>query len=236
MQPAFNHPMETAMHFSDTHTGNASRLTKIAIVTALHLAVGLALINNMNKVGVTQIIDDIDMVFVPDKLVEPPPPPPALPETQVQQTLTPPPPVVVARTEVEIEAAPLAPTVTTTTEVQPVAPATLPVAPAVALTPAPKVAAEARRTAVLADANACVKPDYPARAARLGESGTVSLALLVGVDGKVADARIERSSGSRELDRAAVAALSMCKFKPATSGGVPEQGWAQLAYVWTLDI
>ena len=34
----------------------------------------------------------------------------------------------------------------------------------------------------------CARPDYPASAARAGESGTVSLALLIGANGKVADA------------------------------------------------
>jgi protein TonB len=48
-------------------------------------------------------------------------------------------------------------------------------------------------------------------------------------------ARIQKSSGSRELDRAAVNALSLCQFKPAMNNGVPEAGWAQIAYVWTLD-
>jgi protein TonB len=37
------------------------------------------------------------------------------------------------------------------------------------------------------------------------------------------------------LDRAALDALSLCKFKPATSNGSPEAGWAQIAYDWKLD-
>jgi hypothetical protein len=36
-------------------------------------------------------------------------------------------------------------------------------------------------------------------------------------------------------DRAAVNALSMCKFQPAMHGGAAEAGWAQLACVWTLE-
>ena len=54
-------------------------------------------------------------------------------------------------------------------------------------------------------------------------------------DGRVQDSRIQSSSGSRELDRAAVNALSLCKFQPAMNGGTAEAGWAQLAYVWTLE-
>jgi outer membrane biosynthesis protein TonB len=32
--------------------------------------------------------------------------------------------------------------------------------------------------------------------------------------------RAQSSSGSRELDKAAVSALSLCRFTPATNGGV----------------
>jgi protein TonB len=91
------------------------------------------------------------------------------------------------------------------------------------------------RTAVLADANGCALPAYPPAAAREGITGTSTLALLVGADGRVSSARIEHTSGSRVLDSAALNALSLCKFKPATNNGVPEAGWARLAFVWTLD-
>jgi protein TonB len=91
------------------------------------------------------------------------------------------------------------------------------------------------RSAVFADANSCALPDYPSSAARNGETGTTTLALLVGTDGRVSSARIQGSSGSRVLDRAALNALSLCKFKAATNNGVAEAGWAQLAYVWKLD-
>jgi protein TonB len=90
-------------------------------------------------------------------------------------------------------------------------------------------------TAVFADASGCDLPDYPAAAARRGDAGTTTLALLVGADGRVGSARVEHSSGSRDLDRAAINALSLCKFKPATNNGVPQASWAKLAYAWKLD-
>jgi protein TonB len=46
---------------------------------------------------------------------------------------------------------------------------------------------------------------------------------------------VQKSSGSHDLDRAAVSALSLCKFKPAMNGGVAEPAWGQIAYVWTLE-
>lgn len=85
------------------------------------------------------------------------------------------------------------------------------------------------------DSNACEKPDYPASSIRNGEEGIVNLAMLIGPDGKVLESRVEKSSGSRALDKAAIQGLSLCKFKPGTVDGVPEKSWAKLQYVWHLN-
>lgn len=90
-------------------------------------------------------------------------------------------------------------------------------------------------TAAVVDAQACSKPDYPKNALRNGDTGTVMLAFLIGADGKVADARVEKSSGFRELDRAAQAGLSLCRFKPGTVDGMPQPSWTKMQYVWSLD-
>lgn len=89
--------------------------------------------------------------------------------------------------------------------------------------------------AAVVDAKSCEKPEYPRTALRNEYTGTVTLALLVGLDGKVADSKIEKSSGHRELDQAAVAGLSLCKFKPASINGQPQKTWAKMQYVWSLD-
>jgi protein TonB len=85
------------------------------------------------------------------------------------------------------------------------------------------------------DSNACEKPDYPASSIRNGEEGVVNLAMLIGPDGKVLESKVEKSSGSRALDKAAILGLSLCKFKPGTVDGVPEKSWAKLQYVWHLN-
>lgn len=85
------------------------------------------------------------------------------------------------------------------------------------------------------DASACAKPDYPKSALRNGDAGTVTLALLVGTDGRVADSRVEKSSGFRDLDRAAQVGLGLCKFRPGTLDGVPYQSWTRMQYVWSLN-
>jgi protein TonB len=84
------------------------------------------------------------------------------------------------------------------------------------------------------DAKSCDKPEYPRNALRNEYTGVVTLALLIGLDGKVSDAKIEQSSGHKELDQAALAGLSLCKFKPATLNGQAQKSWAKLQYAWNL--
>jgi protein TonB len=225
---------EHTMHFSQQHIGASNKFTKMAIVTALHLAVGAALIHNMNRVPSFSATapGQIEVKPVIEERIEPPPPEPEQFEAKKID------PTIQIPKEIPFEIEKQPDNAVTGKVVDKVAPPVPPLPTGTlekGVSPPVPVPAIAKRTAVLADASACVKPDYPARAARDGLTGTVNLALLVGVDGKVSDARVDKSSGSRELDKAAVAALSLCKFKPATVGGVAEPAWAQIAYVWTLD-
>jgi len=225
------------MHFSDIGNGKRGNTGKFALVAGLHVAVGALFVHSLST-------RHLSLPFLPDPVTvvlqaDPPAPPPTPidPPTPTQQ-LAPPPTLFVPPPEVAVAAPPEpAPTLTATAaEPQPAQPAQ----PAQAADPGPPATPHnanpgQMRSAVFADAKGCALPSYPAKAARDGESGTTMLALLVGADGRVSSARVQHSSGSRELDRAALQALSLCKFKPATSNGVPEAGWAQLAYVWTLD-
>jgi protein TonB len=81
----------------------------------------------------------------------------------------------------------------------------------------------------------CAKPRYPAASARLQEEGIVSLRFLIGENGHVLSGSIEKSSGYKRLDDAALAALSLCTFKPATVDGKPKQEWSALRYRWELN-
>jgi protein TonB len=82
------------------------------------------------------------------------------------------------------------------------------------------------------DSKSCEPPKYPKASLMNEETGTVTMGFLVGVDGKVLDSKIESSSGSKSLDKAAMAALSLCKFKPGTKDGKAEQMWAKVDFVW----
>lgn len=68
-------------------------------------------------------------------------------------------------------------------------------------------------------------PAYPPEAMRRGESGTVVVAVEVDAAGAPVSVDIERRSGSRDLDRAAVQAVSRWRFEPARdASGNPVMG------------
>ena len=220
------------MHFSYANNGSGSKASKFAVVAAVHVAVGVLFVHSLNTrhISLSRLQDQVLVLIEPQTT---PPPPPAEPPTPMP-TLAPP-DVFVPKVEVDVAPPPEPAPVKATSVPDP-----QPARPAVADPPPPAQApANANpgqmRTAVFADANGCALPAYPRSAILNEETGTTMLALLVGPDGRVTAARVQHTSGYRDLDHAAIQALSLCRFKPATSNGVAEAGWAQLAYVWKLD-
>jgi protein TonB len=84
------------------------------------------------------------------------------------------------------------------------------------------------------DAKNC-KAEYPKASLMNEEQGVVTMMFQVAADGNVTDSRVEKSSGFRNLDKAALRALSACKFKPGTKDGVPAATWTKVDYAWKLD-
>jgi protein TonB len=222
------------MHFSHLHPDSGNKAGKFALVAGLHALVAIGVVNMMNNktLALPSLPTDLTVFTTP----EPPKPPPTPPEPPTQQQQLPPPKLFVPKIDVDIPLPPVENPIRATTELPPAQEPAQPTRAEVAPPPAkPTTNQGTMRSAVLADAKACATPAYPAAAARNGDAGTVTLALLVGPDGRVTSSRVQTSSGSRELDRAAVSALSLCQFKPAMNNGVPEAGWAQIAYVWSLE-
>jgi protein TonB len=83
------------------------------------------------------------------------------------------------------------------------------------------------------DAKNC-KADYPKASLMNEEQGDVKMAFLVGADGNVVESKLEKSSGFKNLDKAAIKALSACKFKPGTKDGAVAQTWTKVDYSWKL--
>lgn len=62
-------------------------------------------------------------------------------------------------------------------------------------------------------------PDYPAAALRRGESGTVMVRVEVDAAGMPVNVSLDKRSGSRDLDRAAMDAVKRWRFQPAQREG-----------------
>jgi protein TonB len=84
------------------------------------------------------------------------------------------------------------------------------------------------------DASKC-KAEYPKASLMNEEQGTVSMSFLVNADGTVADSKLEKTSGFKNLDKAAIKSISGCKFKPGTKDGAAAQTWTKVDYAWKLD-
>src|SRR5579875_755153 len=81
----------------------------------------------------------------------------------------------------------------------------------------------------------CKMPEYPRSSLRNEEQGTVTYRFVVSPRGRVLKTIILRSSGFRDLDRAAEGALVQCAFRPASIDGQPVQSTMEVQYVWKLD-
>ena len=204
------------MEFGNTRKASKSRMFGIGGVIVFHVLLVWGLVSGLARKAIevlpapfeTQILDE-------QRAEEEPPPPPPPPQLDI------PPPPFIPPPEINIATPPPSSANTITTQSVVATPA----AP-----PPPKSAPVSRPPVV--KANACRQPEYPPVSERLGEAGSVVLQLLVGVDGKVTDSKVETSSGYERLDKAAQAALSRCKFEPGTVDGVPSPAWAQLKYTF----
>jgi periplasmic protein TonB len=97
-------------------------------------------------------------------------------------------------------------------------------------------AVQANDTKAIVDSSSpCAPPEYPRASLSNEEKGVVSVGVLVGVDGKVVETKVEKSSGYRGLDRAATTAFGKCKFKAATKDGKADQQWASIIFEFKLE-
>jgi len=94
-------------------------------------------------------------------------------------------------------------------------------------------AAFAADTPAVFDAKNC-KAEYPKASLLNEEQGAVTMSFLVSAGGEVVDSKVDKSSGFKNLDKAAVKAISACKFKPGTKDGAVAQTWTRVDYVWSL--
>lgn len=191
---------------------------KIAVIVGLHLVGFWAMQNGMVSDAVKKLPQVVDVTFI----TPPAPPAPPAPPKLVEVAIKPPPvftpvipqlPVVIENT-ITVPPAPVKPA-----EAAPViAAAPAPPAPPVAAPPAPPSAPK------LVSGVEYVRqpqPVYPSISRRLGETGVVTLRVLVSEKGTPEQATVQTTSGSTNLDEAGRQAALRSLFKPYMEDGRP---------------
>lgn len=195
----------------------------IGVAAVLHVGVIYVLVTSLGVVSLPSVPRVLEVFTVaPEEKNAALPPPPPPPPVELPKPVTVEPEVVIdlPQTSAPVNAITVPPP-------GPVAPAPAPIA----APPAPQVADKAP-TAI---PNTHTIPAYPPLSRRLGETGTVRLTLVVGEDGRVVDAMVEKSSGSPRLDEAAEEWVkSHWRYHPAIKDGQPVKAQMQTDVVFKL--
>ncbi|MCO8094469.1 energy transducer TonB [Acinetobacter lwoffii] len=229
--------------FEDLEKNSAKKLTGIGVVVFLHILVGLVLMAGMAKDIIKPTEQPVELMIIQDiKPPEPEPPKETPPEPpKIVEKVAQVPEVKPVEKVVPVQKTLPTPTQPTTAAVPtPVAasPSPSPVAapaPVVAAAPAPAPPPAGVTRGVSQGEAGCKRPDYPRDALMNEEQGEVLISVYVNTTGKVQDAKVKKSSGSRALDRAASKAFSLCTFKPAMKNGEPQESWYDIPYEFVLD-
>lgn len=189
----------------------------LAAIVLLHAAFFWSLENGLSRSVLVFVPTRMQANFIDDP-ARPEPVPPPKPEYQPQFTPTltaDPPPLtefVAGSSAIHVD------------PVLPAQPQPTPAVPARAVVVPPQIDAHRGLT----------EPAYPAQDVRLGNEGTVTLAVYVLPDGKVGEVRLVESSGFPRLDSSALAEARRWRFKPGTEDGKPAAMWKQLPITFRL--
>lgn len=234
------------MTFTDIENKSAKRLIGIAAVIFLHLLVAYILMSGLANNIQKPAEKPVELQIIQD--IKPPPPPkpeepkpkekPPEPPKMVEKVAKVPEPVKQVEKVTPVQKTPPVAQPTKVATPAPAAPSTPSPSPVaaptpVAAAPAPKPAGVSR--GVSEGSAGCEKPEYPREALINEEQGTVRIRVLVDTSGKVIDAKVKKSSGSKILDKAATKAYSLCTFKPAMKDGVPQQDWYEIEYPFVIE-
>ena len=206
-------------------------LMGLGAVAVLHALMFWAISSGLAHTFVKIVKGPVEAVLLEETKPDIPPPPP--PPPPPPKNLPPPPPSYVPPVEVQVNSPPPVNAIAAVSNKSQseAPPSPLPVM----MNAQPSPAAVNFRTAAVISASSCEKPEYPAASRRLEEEGTVALKFLVGVDGRVKESAVDKSSGFRRLDEAARQGLSKCQFTPGTENGLPVEGWSIMRYTWRLE-
>lgn len=200
------------MSYAQRREMGSNRTVSIIIVALIHVVLGYALVSGLAYNVVKKAAEDLKTFNVEEEPPPPPEEPPPPPPEQVRVET--PPPVVAPPPIVRTNVAP-PPVVATPVAPPPVVTPTAPVAPpAPPAPPPPRIEPAAPRGDVR---GLFSTDDYPSRALRNEEQGTVRARLTIDTRGRVSGCSIVQSSGSAMLDETTCRLLERrARFSAAT--------------------
>lgn len=207
---------------------NWRRVGALSASFNLHgVAISLALLAMLTPTAPPEPLEAPDDTLIAE-FVEPPPIPAPPPPTAAQ-----PPERIVSRVEqsvrVAVQPSPVAVPVDNTDAATAEMPLVEPTMSTI------EVEAPASASYGAAAYESVAAPAYPPIARRQGREGETLLRVLIGVDGRALKVEINRSSGHRELDRAAIIAVRDWRFRAAMEGGVAIESWVEVPIAFSLD-
>ena len=220
--------MVRTLRFGPQDRPQVSRILGIAATITLHIAALMLLLIPLTGPRITSQVEAvIKPRWIVPEVVPVTPPPPLIPNVQTPsrpqpKNIAPAAPSVPAAT---VESAPYVETAPALADPQPateLAPIAAPMTGPVALSSLAYISAP--------------PPPYPSPEARAGIEGTVTLRILVGSDGIPLEVSIDRSSGNRNLDRAAQRHVKdKWRFQPAVRDGHAVQAYGLVPIAFSLQ-
>lgn len=217
------------------------------VVLLLHGGVGAAFLFGQSAPPTPapkrQTVELVRPPIVPPQAVEPPKPEPEPPKPLPQKLAAKPPPkpvsVAASPPALRTRAADsvIAPDALTVPENTSAAPSTGPVVAAPPAPPAPPVPPAVEAVSEASASAAYLHnppPVYPAVAERQGWQGRVLLRVLVSAAGTAQSVEIQKSSGRKLLDDAALSTVRNWRFVPSKRGNTPIEGWASVPIEFKL--
>lgn len=193
--------------------GKISKLTMIAVA---HLGLFYGLQSGMVRDAVQMLPQVVEVKFVAAPEPPKPAPAPKLVEVATKAPVIAPPPLPIITTPVESTIT-VQHTPPKQSEAAPAAPAVVAAPPAPPAPPAPATP----RTVTGVEYIRAPQPVYPSISRRMGESGVVTLRVLISEKGLPEQATVQKSSGSSNLDEAGRQAAMRSLFKPFMEDGKP---------------
>lgn len=233
------------MNFSELENNSAKRLMGIGAVILLHLIVGYILMSGLGKNILKPVEKPVELQIIqeikppePEKPKEKPPEPPKIVEKvlKTQEVQKPVEKIVpVQKSTPTVTAQPTQVSKPTPTPSPSPSPVATPVVAAATPAPAPAPKPTGATRGVSQGEAGCKRPDYPRESLMNEEQGEVLISVYVDANGKVKEAKVKRSSGSKTLDKAASKAFSLCSFKPAMKDGEAQESWYDIPYEFVLN-